>query len=330
MRRPLRAGELGGTGTRLVLSFGAVLIGAGLIVIGVRGAPVARARGVRNYTLAIQPKDIDYGGGAVWHAWTFNGTVPGTTLKVKVGETLRVRVINKTNLIHSFHTHLTNYRFEMDGSQANTITGIGAGAMIKPGAEYVYEFEPTTPGAYFYHCHSSDGGMTISQHIHQGLYGAIIVEAPDEPQVRQEVVFMGEMGSKTAGAVPAYIMNGLGLPGGEATLMKVHETQGFDGVKAQLGKTVPFFEATVGEPIKLHVFNVGDLTHTFHVHSATHISLAALGGRQWPNNLVPLDAGAGDTLLVNFSQPGLWLFHCHVVSHADMGMIGVFVVGEAK
>ena len=284
----------------------------------------AKAEVVRDYTLEIVPKDIDYGNGAVWHAWTYNGTVPGTTIRVKAGELLKVRVINKHNLVHSFHTHLTNYEFKYDGSQANVIGNDGAGSMIPPGGEYTYEFRPTTPGIYYYHCHSADGGHHITDHIHQGLYGAIIVEDPDAPPTREEVLFMSESGFDRTGEVPAFIMNGMGLPGGEPALERIFKEQGFDGVAKQLNKTVPAFNMKVNEPIKLHVINIGDQIHSLHMHSATHVSLATLGGRPWPANVLPLIPGQADTLLVNFTNPGLWLFHCHVVFHADQGMIGVF------
>ncbi|MBI4570394.1 MAG: multicopper oxidase domain-containing protein, partial [Chloroflexi bacterium] len=51
-------------------------------------------------------------------------------------------------------------------------------------------------------------------------------------------------------------------------------------------------------------------------------------GRMWPANLLPLLPGAADTLRFTFTKPGLWLFHCHVVVHADAGMIGVFIIEE--
>jgi len=295
---------------------------------GVAEAADTKATPVRAYTLEIVPKDITYGKGAVWHAWTFNGSVPGPILRVTVGERLRVRVVNRHTLTHSFHTHLTDYVFQHDGSQANIITGKGMGAMtmIPPGGEHTYEFQPTTPGIYYYHCHSADGGLHITQHIHQGLYGAIIVEAANEPPMRQEVLFMGEIGHVVEGEVPDYIMNGLGLPGGEAALEAVFHKKGFPGVAEQLNKTVPAFTVKVNEPIKLHVINIGDDIHTFHAHSVAHVSLGVLNGRPWPANVLPLAPGAADTLLVKFKQPGLWLFHCHVVFHADKGMIGVFSV----
>ena len=314
-----------------LIAIGTTVLLGGLAALGLwlsGVVPEAQAQPVREYTLEVVPKDIGYGNDAVWHSWTYNGTVPGPTLRVKAGEVLRVKVINRHNLIHSFHTHLTNYPFEMDGTQANIITGKGAGGMIPPGGEYTYEFTPTTPGIYYYHCHSADGGFHINQHILQGLYGAIIVEGPDEPPVRQEVLFMAESGHAREGNVPFFIMNSLGLPGGEHSLELVFKEKGFAGVAEQLGKTVPFFKAKVNESIKLHVINIGNMEHTLHIHSATHVSLGVLGGRPWPANVLPLDAGAADTLQVNFSHPGLWLFHCHVVSHADAGMIGVFIVEE--
>ncbi|MBM4405976.1 MAG: PKD domain-containing protein [Chloroflexi bacterium] len=292
--------------------FVAAMVGVSALVVKlVPDTRTVSGATIRDYSLEMVAANVDYGGGNVWNAWTFNGTVPGPALKVRVGEVLRVKVTNKLDLTHSFHTHLTNYTFENDGSQANIIAGKGQGAMIAPGGAYTYEFQPTTPGIYYYYCHSADGGLHIAHHIHQGLYGAIIVEAPDQPPMRQEVIFMGEIGSHTTGKVPPFIMNGIGLPGGEAVLEAVFKQQGFAGVAAQLNKTVPAFNMKVNEPIKLHVINIGDVEHTFHVHSATHVSLGVLGGRPWPANVLPLDAGAANTLLVNFSTPGLWLFHCN-------------------
>src|SRR3972149_641315 len=138
------------------------------------------AQPIREYNIEIVPADIDYGGGNVWHAWTYKladqpaGTVPGPTLEVTVGEKLRVHVKNNLDIVHSFHTHFANYDLESDGSQANIITGKGAGAMIPPGGEWTYEFDPTEPGIFYYHCHSADGGLMISQHIRQGLHATLI------------------------------------------------------------------------------------------------------------------------------------------------------------
>ena len=306
-------------------------------VLALDGGSQAEAQTVREYSLEIVPTDIDYGGGSVWHAWTYKlagspaGTIPGPTLTAIVGEKLKINVKNNLSHVHSVHTHLSNYPIESDGSQINIISGIAPGAMIPPGGSYTYEFDLTDPGLYYYHDHSADGGGSISANIHQGLYGAIIVRAPDEPAVRDEVIFMSEIGSETEGdGVPVYSMNGLGIPGGEHALEQLFLEQGFDAVAAQLGKTVPTISAKVGEVLRVHVINIGDQIHTFHAHSVSHISVGELQGRKWTANVLPLLPGAADSLQFTFTNPGLWLYHCHVVNHADAGMIGIFNIEAAE
>ncbi len=145
--------------------------------------------------------------------------------------------------------------------------------------------------------------------------------------MREDVLVMAEIGPLTKGNnVPPYIMNGLGVPGGELTLETIYKAQGLQGIVKQLGKTVPYYKLKVGEPMKLHVVNLGNLYHSLHIHEIPLISLGVLNGRPWPAEVLPLVSGAEDTLLIKFRYPGIWLFHCHVVNHADAGMVGVFIV----
>jgi len=156
-----------------------------------------------------------------------------------------------------------------------------------------------------------------------------VVHDPDEEKLRDEVIFMGEIGHDTEGDnVPTFIMNGMGLPGGEHALEEAFAEGGFDAVASQINVTVPAIEANVGEKLRVHLLNIGDQVHTFHAHNVAHISEEALNGEQWPANVVPLLPGVADTITLEFSKPGLWLFHCHVVVHADAGMIGLFIVTD--
>lgn len=284
---------------------------------------------VREFNLTIEGADIDMGGGAVWHAWTYNGTVPGPTLTATVGDVLRVKVTNTLNVTHSFHTHLSPYSLESDGSQLNTITGIGGMAMIPPGGSYTYEFLANVPGLFYYHCHSADGGHSIQQHMAQGLYGAIIVTSPEEAKLDEQVVFMAERGFNATGNAPYMIMNGHGMPGGERALEEAFHHGGIDAVKAALGTVVPVLHGKVGVPTRISVVNIGDMVHSFHIHGMTAYSLEHDHGSPVPAQVVGLVPGEADRIVVTPTQPGIWLFHCHVVSHADAGMIGVFVVDSA-
>ncbi|MBI4295935.1 MAG: multicopper oxidase domain-containing protein [Chloroflexi bacterium] len=303
----------------------AVLAAASVAILWGDSPEKTKAQSIREYALEMRPANLDYGEG-VWHAWTFDGTVPGPTLKVKVGEKLRVKVSNHLDMMASFHAHLEGYSIENDGSQANLLLGKGDKGMLRPGEAYTYEFTPPSPGLFYYHTHSADKGLAPSRFVMQGLYGAIIVSDPNEAPVREEVLFMGERGHATEGNLTFWVMNGMGLPGGEVALENIFKQQGMAGIEKQFNRTLPTFRAKVNEPIKLHVINIGDISHSLYIHSAEYVSLGVLGGRSWPGKVVPLVPGAADTLLVKFSYPGLWLFHCHVESHADTGMVGVFVV----
>lgn len=281
---------------------------------------------VRDFTLELVPTQIDTGAG-IWHAWTFNGTVPGPTLEAEVGDVLRVTVVNRLGLTHSFHTHLVPDGLASDGSQLNSITGIGGMAMIPPGESYTYTLRATVPGLNYYHCHSADGGHTISEHMAQGLYGAILVKERDAEPFRTEVVFMGERGfNVTDHNAPYFVMNGKGLPGGEHELERVFAEQGVPGVVAQLGHTVPVMRGRVGEPVEIAIINIGDAVHSFHLHGMVATSQEQQPGHLVPAQVVQLVPGAVDRIRLTPTHAGLWLFHCHVVTHADQGMIGVFLV----
>lgn len=288
-------------------------------------ASAATMPGVREFDLTIKGADMPMGEGAVWHAWTFNGTVPGPTLTATVGDIIRVTVHNEHDLTHSFHTHLSSYALESDGSQVNAITGLGGMAMIAPGGSYTYTFRATDAGLFYYHCHSADE-KPISAHIAQGLYGAIIIKAVEEPVIREEVVFMAERGFDVEGKAPFFIMNGKGIPGGEATLEKLHHEGGVEAVAAQFGVTMPVIHAKVGEPVRVSVINIGDMIHSFHIHGLTATMVDHDRGTALPAQVLGLVPGEADRVQVTPTQPGIWLFHCHVVSHADAGMIGVLVV----
>ncbi len=224
----------------------------------------AEEQPVREYTLIIEGTDIQVSDSAIWHAWTFNGTIPAPTLRASQGELLKIRVINNHDIAHSLHAHFTDYDMKHDGSPINLISGIGVGSVIQPGDEWTYEYNMDTWGTTFFHDHVSSEGLGIKDHILQGLYGAIIVERdPPKTYIDKDIVIvMSEMGhdvEKTGpGPRPYYIMNGMGVPGGEHALGEIFKEQGIDGIVAQFNSTMPVFTAKVGETVQFHVINLGD------------------------------------------------------------------------
>ena len=292
------------------------------VLEGIAKPPAASAQNVREYTLIVEAKQMTVGD-RTWEVWTYNGTVPAPTLRAKVGETLRVKLINHHNLTHSFHTHLSGYKFEMDGSQANVIAGKGADSMVAPGKEYSYEYPLTSPGIFYYHCHSADGGIPIFMHMRMGLYGAIIVDEPDRAPAQEFALFYAE---GQPGSPAPYVINNRGIPGGEHALEQLFKQRGFAGVAEQLNVTVTALTVKKGDVVRFHVVNIGDLYHSHHLHGFEQRSVRTLRGDELTAQVLPLMPGQADTLEFRAIEPGIWLIHCHVVSHADAGMIAVLIV----
>src|SRR5262245_37521323 len=77
--------------------------------------------------------------------WGYNGQFPGPTIRVKEGDTLRVKVINELKVPTSIHWHGMHQpgTWQMDG-----VEGVSA-PPIDPGAEFVYEFRATPAGTHW-------------------------------------------------------------------------------------------------------------------------------------------------------------------------------------
>jgi plastocyanin len=81
------------------------------------------------------------------------------------------------------------------------------------------------------------------------------------------------------------------------------------------------------------IWNVTNNTsqdHPFHIHGYP-FQVLSVGGtlppvREWRDN-VNVPASETLTLAVSFDdRPGTWMFHCHILDHADMGMMALLVV----
>ena len=130
------------------------------------------------------------------------------------------------------------------------------------------------------------------------------------------------------GPTPYYIMNGKGVPGGEKALEEIFAEQGLDGVVAQFNYTLPVYKAKVGETVEFHVSNLGEQIHSFHLHGNKMISSTNDRGSTITSQTFPLVQGTLESFIIKPDKPAVWLFHCHVVGHADAGMIGLFIVEE--
>jgi len=221
-----------------------------------------------------------------------NDGIPGPTIRAEVGDTVLVHFENRDHhygLRHSMHFHAFRYAPSSDGAYIPYISGRGGDVPV--GGRWTYRLKAVADsyGVWPYHDHSS----TMTRSMDLGLYGAIVIPKPGEPPPDREfVVFLG---------------NHLG----------------FDTIngRAFIGNT-PTFRAKVGQTVQWDVLALGEAFHVFHVH-----------GHRWLRNGTPVDSellGPSSTLKVRFKEdaPGVWFWHCHVESHQDNGMVGLYRVSR--
>ena len=122
--------------------------------------------------------DWEFTPGRITRAWGFNGRIPGPTLEARVGDVLEVRFLNRLPEPTTIHWHGLQIPPAMDGTDM-------VQRPIAPGGRFTYRFRLPDAGTFWYHPHSNE----VVQ-LERGLYGAIVVRGPNEPQLDAERVLV--------------------------------------------------------------------------------------------------------------------------------------------
>ncbi len=243
--------------------------------------------------------------------WTFGGTVPGPFIRVRVGDTVQIRLKNDPASLHSHSIDL------------HAVTGPGGGAsvtQVAPGQEKTFEWRALNPGLYVYHC----AGPPVHVHVAHGMYGLVLVE-PKGGLRRVDREY--------------YVMQGEFYTQGR-TLEPGH--QAFDPNKAReerpeyvvfngrLGSLLNerALKARVGETVRLYVGNGGpSLISSFHVIGEIFDTVYPEGGigrephRNVQTTLIP--AGGAAIVELKVEVPGRYLLVDHSLFRAlEKGALG--------
>jgi nitrite reductase (NO-forming) len=249
--------------------------------------------------------------GVKYRVWTFGGTAPGPVIRVKVGDTVRFRLRNRTtrNLAHSIDFHAAQTPWDRDYRP------------VAPGKTFSFDWVARFPGVFMYHC----GVPPVLHHIANGMYGAIIVEPQRPlPAAREYVLVSSEF---YAGDRP---VDGA-FEGDVRKMLVPAPTQVVFNGKADRYLESPLL-ARPGERIRLWVMNAGPtLTTAFHVIGAVfdHVypdgnPTNALNGIQtWA---VP--PGGGAMFELTIPDEGLYPFVTHSFAYTGLGAVGVIRVGN--
>jgi FtsP/CotA-like multicopper oxidase with cupredoxin domain len=256
----------------------------------------ANGQTVREFRIVASERTIEVMPGLFYPAWTYNGRVPGPTLRATEGDLIRVHFQNGSSHEHTMHFH---------GFHASNMDGVFE--QIPPGGSYVYEFEADPFGLHLYHCHT----MPLKRHIAKGLYGTFIVDPKGgRPPAHEMVMVMNGFDVNFDGENEVYAVN---------TVPFAYQAQPIVLRKGELNR--------------VYLVNVleFDLLNSLHVH-ATFFNLFRTGTSLVPNELTDtVSMGQGERHILEFAyrHTGKFMFHAHQSEFAELGWMGVFNVVDS-
>lgn len=255
---------------------------------------------LHEYVFVVQNQVIEIVPGLEFAAWTYNGRIPGPTIRVAEGDRVRVALQNASDHAHSIHFH---------GVHPGNMDGVfdAQSGVVAPGGTYVYEFDAEPFGTHLYHCHTAP----LAKHIAKGLYGAFIIDPKGgrPPVDREMVMVMAGYDVDFDGANDFYQVNGIPF----------HYDHDKNPIKLK-----------VGERVRIHLINAleFDQSNSFHLH-ANFFHYYPTGTSMTPSEFtdtVALMQGQRGILEFSYRFPGRYMFHAHKTEFAELGWTGVFDV----
>ena len=275
-------------------------------------------RTLRTFEVTAQDKEIEVMPGVYVPAWTFNGRVPGPTLRATEGEHLRIVFRNQGTHLHTMHFH---------GINSARMDGIPGEGEILPGGEFVYEFDALPFGCHLYHCHS----LPLKRHIHKGMYGAFIVDPDPARHPEHAAVARSRLlGSSENKEWQEFVMV---MNGFDTNFDNENEVYAVNTVAHYFSKHPIRIDRN--RPVRIYLVNIleFDLINSLHLH-ANFFDYYDHGTTLTPtlktiDTVMQCQAQRG---ILEFTyrnhEPGLYMFHAHQSEFAELGWMGMFDVRE--
>jgi nitrite reductase (NO-forming) len=263
--------------------------------------------------ITVDEKPMTVAPGVVQKVWTFNGSVPGPVIRIKVGDTMRVHFKNlaKNSIPHSLDFH------------ASEVAWNDQMVSIAPGQDRTFQWVAQYAGVFMYHCISSPPVL----HVASGMFGMIIVEPrAGLPKVDKEF---------------ALVQNEwyLGPPGGPISFEKAGagapspDYMAFNGVAGQYEQSP--LQVKSGDKIRIFVVNVGpNIESSFHIVGMVFNTVIKEGSaltRENPggygSQAVDLAPAQGAIVEAVAPEDGLYPFVTHTFNFHDRGAHGLIRVG---
>ena len=263
--------------------------------------------------LEVIEKDMAISEGVSYTFWTFGGTVPGSFIRVRQGDTVEFHLKNHpgNKMPHNIDLH--------------GVTGPGGGAassFTAPGHESQFTFKALNEGIYIYHCATAPVGM----HVANGMYGLILVEPPQGLSKVDHEYYVMQGDFYTTGK---YREKGLQPFDMEKAIEERPTYVLFNGSEGALtgDKAIT---AKTNETVRMFVGNGGpNLVSSFHVIGAIFDKVRFEGGTNVQKNVQTTLIPAGGAAMVEFSTkvPGSYVLVDHSIFRAfNKGALAILKV----
>jgi len=274
---------------------------------------------LREYFITAVDKEIEIAPGVKFSAWTYDGRVPGPSIRCVEGDRVRIVFSNGGSHPHTMHFH------GIHGARVDGVPGVGDG-MINPGGRTVYEFDAFPYGCHLYHCHSTP----LKRHIHKGLYGAFVIDPDPERRQGQE----RELAKARNHNYPeCERVNEMMM------VMNAFDTNFDDQNEVYAVNTIAFhflqepLRIKASQPQRIYLINVTefDPINSLHTH-ANFFNYYDHGTTLTPtlptvDTIMQCQAQRG---ILEFSfagfEPGKYMFHAHQSEFAELGWMAFFDV----
>ena len=268
--------------------------------------PVAAQGDTVSVRLIAKQALISIAPDVAYHAWTFNGTVPGPIIRVRQGQTVNFTLTNEDQMPHSIDFHAAQTPWSVNYQP------------VAPGKSLSFSFKANYPGVFMYHCGTSPAMF----HMANGMYGAIIVDPASGWSPAQEfVVVQSEFYTRQS-------------PDGSYTLdankmMQVMpDYVVFNGYANQY-KDKPL-QARAGQKIRIFVVNAGPSQFSaFHVIGGIFSDVYVDGNpanHTVGDQTITVPPGGGSVVELTIPDAGQYPFVSHSFSGASTGALGIINV----
>jgi FtsP/CotA-like multicopper oxidase with cupredoxin domain len=251
-------------------------------------------RVLREFTMTAVDREIEVAPGVMYPAWTFNGQVPGPTLRATEGDVVRVRFTNAGSHSHTIHFH---------GIHPARMDGVDE--VVHPGQSYTYEFTARPVGLHPYHCHA----IPLKRHIAKGLYGSFIIDPRvPRPPAREMVMVLNGFDTNFDGSNEVYAANTVPFA--------------YHHHPIQVRK---------GELQRVYMSNLleFDLINSMHLHgNFFHVFRSGAQVSSDFTDTLMFCQGERHILEFTFEETGRFMFHAHQSEFAELGWMGFFNVIE--